>query len=153
MSKKIAISIFLAISLVIFNVGHIMAEMSNDKEFYSINENFRVVNHGKVSIERANQIIDEYIEAQRGLSGESGYVISKSMFGFSVDDQTFIEIYIDDEHTYRMKFECPSSAKWLLFNALYQKEISVADRAELKRIVEVFFNQNIDDFKKYFDSL
>ncbi len=66
------------------------------REYYSMNENLNCVDHGEVSIEEAYNLIDKYIVGQEELKGikDGEYVMSKSMFGFNVDKNTFIQIFI-----------------------------------------------------------
>ncbi|MFC1632294.1 hypothetical protein ACFL2I_07045 [Candidatus Omnitrophota bacterium] len=146
--------IILLASFLIYLISlNTLADVINNKVFYSINEKFQIFEHGEVALDKAYEIIDEYIENQKGLKGlkgGAGYVISKSMFGFSIDDKTFIELYIDDEEFYRIKFECPEPTSR---RRIYQKEINIKDRNTLKKIVEEFYKKDTSDFKVYFNSL
>ena len=134
----------------------VVSQAADMRNYYGIDESFQTVEHGKVTLDQAYKIIDEFIENQIGLQGDAGYVISKSMLGFYITDNTFIEIYIDDENTYRMKFEAPERKRiftGVIQNNIYQKEIDVADKTQLKEIVKEFFSKDAGSFKKYFDNL
>ncbi len=71
--------------------------------YYSINEAFKTVEHGNVTKGQALEIIDTYSSVQVGLKGSAEEVVSKSLFGFSLDAHRFIEIAMETEFRYRVK--------------------------------------------------
>ena len=114
---------------------------------YSIDTSFKTVEHGAVTKEQALQIVDKYSAMQVGLKGSAEEVVSKSLFGVSLDEHRFIEIATETDSRFRVKLEMPG--KW----RLYQKEITIEGLTRLHDIVEHFFTMSLDDFKVYFDGL
>jgi len=135
------------------SLQNIYAEQT--KTYYAINEDFQIVERGAVTLEHAYDILEKYIKVQKGLCGDAGYVTSRSLFGFSVDDKNFIEIYVDDEKTYRMMFEYVDNSQpsFAGSSGIYQKEIKVSTKDKLKEIINSFFTHKLDEFKAYYDGL
>jgi hypothetical protein len=122
--------------------------------FYSIDESFKTVEHGIVTKDQALEIIDKYSAMQVGLKGSAEEVVSKSLFGFSIDDRRFIEIAMETESRFRVKLEMPESKRLLFIpiSSIYQKEIVVEGLNQLHDITTHLFSMNLDDFKTYFES-
>jgi hypothetical protein len=85
---------------------------------------------------------------QVGLQGTPEEVVSKSMFGFSLDERKFIEIAMETDAKFRVKLEMPGRL-W----GVYQKEITIEPLTKLYDIVGHFFTMPVDEFKKYFETL
>ncbi len=127
------------------------------REYYSMNENLNCVDHGEVSIEEAYNLIDKYIEGQEELKGikDGEYVMSKSMFGFNVDKNTFIQIFIYNKEEFGIEFEMiiPKKTLFIKLDNVYQEEITIYNKEELKEITKNFFENEPEKFKNYFESL
>ncbi len=121
--------------------------------FYSINESFETVEHGPVTKEQALQIVDKYAAMQVGLEGSAEDVVSKSLFGFSLDEQRFIEIAVETESQFRVKLEMPESRRilFLPMTSIYQKEITISRLEHLRDITTHFFDLPLEGFKRYFE--
>ena len=121
---------------------------------YSLNESLEVVEHGVVTIDQAMKILDQYAARQIGRAGSVEEVLSASVFGFSVGDDTFIEIAMETESRFRVKLEMPESKRFLFIpiTSIYQKEIAVEGLGGLRDIVAHFFAAGLDEFKSYFQS-
>jgi len=107
---------------------------------YGIDTSLQTVEHGPVIKEEALQIVDKFSAMQVGLRGSAEEVLSQSMFGFSIDPRRFIEIAMDTESRFRVKFEMPR--RWW---GLHQREITVDGLDQLRGIVEQFFTRSLDD--------
>jgi hypothetical protein len=109
-------------------------------KWYAMNSELEVAEQGEVTIEKAAEVIDRYIalQSQPVQSGEES--IANSLFGFCLDDKTFIEIAMESEEQYRVKFETPEKTKLLFFTipSLYQKEIHITGRDRLLDVVRHF---------------
>lgn len=107
--------------------------------YYSLDEKLECIEHGEVSIEEGYNLIDKYIEGQKEVEGirDGEYVISKSSFGFYIDDKTSIEIFIYGENSYGLQFETATVKKFLFFNynSWYQEEITIFEKESLKEAV------------------
>lgn len=127
------------------------------REYYSMNENLNCVDHGEVSIEEAYNLIDKYIVGQEELKGikDGEYVMSKSMFGFNVDKNTFIQIFIYNKEEFGIEFEMiiPKKTLFIKLDNVYQEEITIYNKEELKEITKNFFENEPEEFKNYFESL
>jgi hypothetical protein len=55
---------------------------------YGLDTSFKTVKHGPVSKEDALQILDKFAAMQVGLHGSAEEVVSKSMFGFCLDEHS-----------------------------------------------------------------
>lgn len=124
-------------------------------KWYTMNSELEVVEQGEVDIDKAVEVVDLYIamQSQPVQSGEEG--IANSLFGFCLDDKTFIEIAMESEDQYRVKFETPEKTKLLFLTIprLYQKEIAIAGRERLLDVVRHFFIKDLQGFKDYFETL
>ena len=116
--------------------------------YYGLDTSFKTVEHGVVTKEEAIQIVDKFAAMQVGLQGTPEEVVSKSMFGFSLDEHRFIEIAMETDAKFRVKLEMPGRL-W----GVYQKEITIGALTKLHDIVEHFFTMPVDEFKKYFETV
>ena len=116
--------------------------------YYGLDTLFKAVEHGVVSKEEATQIVDKFAAMQVGLQGTPEEVVSKSMFGFSLDEHRFIEIAMETDAKFRVKLEMPGRL-W----GVYQKEITMGALTRLHDIVEHFFTMPVDEFKEYFETV
>jgi len=118
-----------------------------------MNEFFQTVEHGTVTKDQALQVVDKYAAMQVGLKGSAEKVVSKSLFGFSLDEQRFIEIAMETESRFRVKLEMPESRRILFFpvSSTYQKEITIDGLKRLHDITTHFFDLSLEDFKRYFE--
>ena len=116
--------------------------------YYGLDTSFKTVEHGGVSKEEAIQIVDKFAAVQVGLQGTPEEVVSKSMFGFSLDEHRFIEIAMETDAKFRVKLEMPGRL-W----GVYQKEITIEALTKLHDIVEHFFTMPVDEFKRYFETV
>jgi len=116
--------------------------------YYGLDTSFKTVEHGVVTKEEAIQIVDKFAAMQVGLQGTPEEVVSKSMFGFSLDEHRFIEIAMETDAKFRVKLEMPGRL-W----GVYQKEITIEGLPRLHDIVERFFTIPLDDFKSYFETV
>lgn len=81
--------------------------------------------------------------------GLSAHVaVARLMFGFSLDEQKFIEIAMDTDTKFRVELEMPGRL-W----SVYQKEITIEGLPKLHDIVEHFFVMPLDDFKKFSETI
>lgn len=123
--------------------------------YYSLDEKLECIEHGEVSLEEAYNLIDKYIEGQKEVEGirDGEYVISKSSFGFYIDDKTSIEIFIYGENSYGLQFETAIVKKFLFFNynSWYQEEITIFEKESLKEVVLKFFQYEPEEFRLYFE--
>ena len=115
---------------------------------YGIDTSLKTVEHGPVNKEQALQIVDKFSAMQVGLYGSGEEVVSKSMFGFSIDVHKFLEIAMETESRFRVKLEMPGG--WW---SVYQREITIDGLDKLHEIVEHFFTMILDDFKQYFETI
>ena len=131
--------------------------MRRDKNrgYYSLDENLNCVEHGEVSIEEAYNLIDKYIEGQEELKGikNGEYLISKSSFGFTAEENISIEIFIYDKYKFGVQFEMatPKKVLFIKYNSWYQEEITIFSIEELKEITGKFFEYESEEFKNYFE--
>jgi len=116
--------------------------------YYGLDTSFKTVEHGVVTKEEAIQIVDKFAAMQVGLQGTPEEVVSKSMFGFSLDEHRFIEIAMETDATFRVKLEMPGR-RW----GVYQKEITIGALTKLHDIVEHFFTMPVDEFKNHFETV
>jgi hypothetical protein len=116
--------------------------------YYGLDTSLKTVEHGVVTKEEAIQIVDKFAAMQVGLQGSAEEVVSKSMFGFSLDEKRFIEIAMETDTKFRVKLEMPGGL-W----GVYQKEITIEGVSKLHDIVEHFFTNPLDDFKTYFETV
>ena len=116
--------------------------------YYGLDTSLKTVEHGVVTKEEAIQIVDKFAAMQVGLQGTAEELVSKSMFGFSVDEKHFIEIAMETDTKFRVKLEVPGRL-W----GVYQKEITIEGLPRLHDIVERFFTIPLDDFKSYFETV
>jgi hypothetical protein len=115
---------------------------------YGLDTSSRTVEHGFVTKDEALKIVDKFAAMQVGLKGSAEEVLSKSMFGFSLDKRRFIEIAMETDTRFRVKLEMPER----LWRA-YRKEITIGGLPKLHAIVEHFFTIPLDYFKKYFETV
>jgi hypothetical protein len=116
--------------------------------YYGLDTSLRTIEHGVISKEDAIQIVNKFAAMQVGLKGSAEEVVSKSMFGFSLDENRFIEIAMETDTKFRVKLEMPGRL-W----GVYQKEVIIEHLTKLHDIVEHFFRVPLDDFKKYFETI
>jgi hypothetical protein len=116
--------------------------------YYGLDTSLKTIEHGVVSKEEAIQIVDKFAAMQVGLQGTREEVVSKSMFGFSLDERKFIEIAMETDAKFRVKLEMLGRL-W----GVYQKEITIEPLTKLYDIVGHFFTMPVDEFKKYFETL
>jgi hypothetical protein len=116
--------------------------------YYGLDTSFKTVEHGVVTKEEAIQIVDKFAAMQVGLQGTPEEVVSKSMFGFSLDEHRFIENAMEMDAKFRVKLEMPGRL-W----GVYQKEITMGALTKLHDIVEHFFTMPVDEFKEYFETM
>jgi hypothetical protein len=116
--------------------------------YYGLDTSSKTVEHGVVTKEEAIQIVDKFAAMQAGLQGTPEEVVSKSMFGFSLDEHRFIEIAMETDAKFRVKLEMPGRL-W----GVYQKEITIGALTKLHDIVEHFFTMPVDEFKNYFETV
>jgi hypothetical protein len=123
--------------------------------FYTINEELNLQEQGEITRQAAIETVDKYVAGQRDLSGSAGHVVSQSIFGFSLDKRTFIEISLDTEEEFRVKFETPEQKKlaFIKMPGLFQKEVSVLGKDALTNLVSEFFTLSCDEFKDHFLNL
>lgn len=144
-------------TLVTFNMTTAMEPTTTDTtiEHYGIDQKFKTVEYGKIKKEEALEITEQFVNQQIGLKGDAGYVISKSIFGFSYDESSFIEISLDNEKKYRVKLEFPYKSKTLFLNTtkLYQKEIIITGKEHLRELVSAFFDLDLKSFKSHFEGI
>jgi hypothetical protein len=116
--------------------------------YYGLDSSLKTVEHGVVTREEALQVVDKFAAMQVGLQGSAEEVVSKSMFGFSIDAGRFIEIAMETDTKFRVKLEMPGR----LWGA-YQKEITIEGLPALHEIVDHFFTTPLDEFKTYFETI
>lgn len=123
--------------------------------YYSMDEDLNTVENGIVTKQQAMDIIDKYILAQDIPTETGEQAVANSMFGFSINSDTFIELALDTRDEFRIKFETPETKKlaFIKIPGLFQKEKFTQDKEELKRIAAEFFDLSHDEFKDYFKSL
>ncbi len=76
-----------------------------------------------------------YQSSKKVLCGDAGYVTSRSLFGFSVDDKILLNLCWWWK-TYRMMFECVDNSQpsFAGSSGIYQKEIKVSTKDKLKKL-------------------
>jgi len=121
--------------------------------FYSLSESLQTVEHGVIAKDEALQVVDKYAAMQIGLEGSAEEMTSKSLFGFSLDEERFIEIAMDTDSRFRVKLEMPVLRRilFLRVSLIYQKEITINGLERLRDMVSRFFDMSIEDFKRYFE--
>jgi len=116
--------------------------------YYGLDTSLKTVEHGVVTKEEAIQIVDKFAAIQVGLRGSAEEVVSKSMFGFNLDEDKFIEIAMETDTMFRVKLEMPGR-----FWGVCQKQITIERLPKLHDIVERFFTTPLDEFKNYFETV
>lgn len=109
---------------------------------YGIDHDLKIIEHGAVTLEQALKIIGEKIADNNAITQSDGEtVISKSMFGFSRSDDTFIEITIGDTSHFDIRVE--------LGGDRFEKELHSVQLEQLTDITSKFFTQNPKSFKRF----
>ena len=105
--------------------------------------------------EKAIIIFDEYNGELKEKYETDDEAIKSTMFGFSIDKNTFLEISIDKKNSYRIKFEnpTPKSFLFLKWQGLYQKEYHINSKSSVDHVIKSFFSKELSMFQKYFDEL
>ena len=110
---------------------------------------------GAVSLSMAEKIIDQYVEGQKNSYQSIDDPFAISIFSFRKSMKEFIEIAIDSNSDFRVRYECKHYKRFWFFNFLstFDKDLYVPEIDNIKDVVRSFYILTNDDFFRYFDSL
>lgn len=116
--------------------------------WYSMTRDLTVQEHEPVALERATQIVDEYMSraSEQFESGEDA--IASTMFGFSRSAQDFVEICIHNPNRISFKFEAiDPDVPWFLkpWKRIFQHQEELKSRDSLINRVQDFFLHSSDE--------
>jgi len=124
-------------------------------QLYSMDQKLRVIEQGPIDYKGALRVIDAYIQQHKGRWETGEEMISNTMFGFSLDKDTFIEIAVVDPGVFDVRSETsiPRSFLFLKWLDWHQREVRIHGEDELKRVVKLFFENTPEAFRAHFESL
>ncbi|MFC1467361.1 hypothetical protein ACFLQY_01525 [Verrucomicrobiota bacterium] len=124
----------------------------NDVHLYSLSKNLEIENRGLVGLQTAKEAIDKYAHAHANIQGSVEYVASHSIFGFSVGENAFLEIHIESETHFRVKFKMNEEIKlWFLkLPGFFEKTLTINGTNALKELVTKFYELPPPQFKDHF---
>jgi len=123
--------------------------MEEAVHYYGMDQSFKVVEYGQVSIDQALKVVDERFARLRPKYETGEEAIAETMFGFYREKDTFIEICINGPTEISFKFEVPRSKRFLIFQSVYQKETTLKSKGELIERIKAFFNLTPEAYKSY----
>ncbi|MCX5657415.1 MAG: hypothetical protein NTZ48_04225 [Candidatus Omnitrophica bacterium] len=123
--------------------------MEEQADYYGIDVSGDTVEHGSVETARAVQIINERFAALKDKYQSGEEALAATMFGFSKNKDTFIEICINASDSISFKLEFPLPKKLFIFQDIYRIELKLRSREELCSLVKMFFGSPAMVYKDY----
>lgn len=117
--------------------------------WYSIDNELSTVDHEAVTKDGAMAIIDEYFTRLLPHYKFGEDAIAATMFGFQKSESEFVEICINRQNLVSFKYEVsePRKVLFLTIPKVYQKELTLHSKEELKAKVEAFFDLDSASYK------
>ncbi len=125
--------------------------MDDKAIYYGIDVSGSTVEHGRVSVEQALKAIDERFTAMKDKYESAEEAIAATMFGFSMTEDTFIEICINARDKISLKLEFPSR-KLFFFRGISQTMLELRSKEELASLVPMFFSAPTAAYKDYLEA-
>jgi len=126
--------------------------MDNQATYYGVDVSGATVVHGSVGVEHALKVIDERFAALKDKYESAEESIADTMFGFSMTEDTFIEICINGRESISFKFEFPSPPRFFFFGGVSRTELELRSKEELASLVPMFFSAPAAAYKEYLDA-
>lgn len=128
--------------------------MTNHYTWYAFKKD-KTQDKEKVDEKRALEIFHDYLGNLKKTYENEYEAFEHTMFGFSKDKTTFVEISIDRKDSFRIKFETkvPKAFLFLKWNGLFQKEYEINSPEEVEYIIRHFFTKTVEEFYSYFKDL
>lgn len=119
-------------------------------DWYAITENLDVDRRGPIELAGAFRIIDEYASRLRPHYESGEIALAETMFGFSREDDDFIEITLHSLQAMTLTVELPPSDaddRQAMRRGFYQRDFAIDSLDALKRHVTAYFTLTADQFK------
>ena len=123
--------------------------MEEQADYYGIDASGDTVEHGRVAATRALEIINERFAALKDKYQSGEEALAATMFGFSRDANTFIEICINASNSISFKYELPLPKKLFIFQDIYRCELKLRSKEELCSLVKMFFDSSAMVYRDY----
>ena len=118
--------------------------------WYSLDKDLMLLQHECVGLERALEIVDEYLSRGAQKCGDANEAVSATMFGFSRSDSVFIELCANGPDSISYKFEMvDTDSLWIrrIFGGAFRFEAELQSRSEVVYRVRQFFENSPNEIK------
>ena len=117
--------------------------------WYSLDEDLHTVDHEVVDLEKANAIIDRYLEAVRPYYETGEEALAATMFGFTRLDDSYMQICVHSLSAIDIEYDFSliNNPLLRLIGGHRQRDERLTSRDQLRARTELFFTHSREAFQ------